>query len=146
MKTISCKKMDAKLKKTIIIVGSSTAIGFLGDVIMYSVAISKGQKFKIATIDTMFSFYLSFLYTNRPYYIEFSDRILCMSKFLFEVQQKNRLKQKGLLKRFSITCYGHQESIEEMRGEKASKYREMRDKKGTPEYNEYFLSYKPEEV
>lgn len=47
MRTISCKKMDAKLKKTIIIVGSSTAIGFLGDVIMYSVAISKGQKFKI---------------------------------------------------------------------------------------------------
>ena len=112
----------------------------------YNVINFKGQKVKIATIDTMLSFYLAFLYTNRPYYIEFSDRILCMSKFLFEVQQKNRLKQKGLLKRFSITCYGHQESIEEMRGEKASKYREMRDKKGTPEYNEYFLSYKPEEV
>jgi hypothetical protein len=39
--------MDAKLKKTIIIVGSSTAIGFLGDVIMYSLAMSKGQKFKV---------------------------------------------------------------------------------------------------
>lgn len=39
--------MDAKLKKTIIIVGSSTVIGFLGDVIMYSVAVSKGQKFKV---------------------------------------------------------------------------------------------------
>jgi amino acid transporter len=33
-------------------------------------------------------YYSSFLYTNRPYYTEFSDRILCMSKFLFEVQQK----------------------------------------------------------
>ena len=50
MRTLSCKKMDAKLKKTIIIVGSSTAIGFLGDVIMYSVAISKGQKFKIGFV------------------------------------------------------------------------------------------------
>lgn len=39
--------MDAKLKKTIIIVGASTAIGFLGDVIMYSVALSKGSKFKV---------------------------------------------------------------------------------------------------
>lgn len=39
--------MDAKTKKTIIIVGSSTAIGFLGDVIMYSLATSKGGKFKI---------------------------------------------------------------------------------------------------
>ena len=111
----------------------------------YNVINFKGQKVKIATIDTMLSFYLAFLYTNRPYYTEFSDRILCMSKFLFDVQQKNRLSQRGLLKRFSITCYGHQQSVEEMRSEKASKYKELRDKKGTDEYAEYFLSYKPEE-
>lgn len=111
----------------------------------YNVINFKGQKVKIATIDTMLSFYLAFLYTNRPYYTEFSDRILCMSKFLFDVQQKNRLSQRGLLKRFSITCYGHQQSVEEMRAEKAVKYKELRDKKGTDEYAEYFLSYKPEE-
>lgn len=96
---------------------------------------------KIATIDTMLSFYLAFLYANKDYYDP--DRIICMSKFLFDVQEKNRLEQKGLLKRFSITCYGHQESIEEMRAEKASKYREMIGKKGTREYNDWFLSYKP---
>ena len=39
--------MNAKTKKTIIIVGASTLIGFLGDVIMYSLATSKGQKFRI---------------------------------------------------------------------------------------------------
>ena len=111
----------------------------------YNVINFKGQKVKIATIDTMLSFYLAFLYTNRPYYTEFSDRILCMSKFLFDVQQKNRLSQRGLLKRFSITCYGHQQSVEEMRAEKAVKHKELNGKKGTPEYNEYFLSYKPEE-
>jgi hypothetical protein len=111
----------------------------------YNVINIKGQKVKIATIDTMLSFYLAFLYTNRPYYTEFSDRILCMSKFLFDVQQKNRLSQRGLLKRFSITCYGHQQSVEEMRAEKAAKYKELRDKKGTDEYAEYFLSYKPED-
>ena len=111
----------------------------------YNVINIKGQKVKIATIDTMLSFYLAFLYTNRPYYTEFSDRILCMSKFLFDVQQKNRLSQRGLLKRFSITCYGHQQSVEEMRAEKAAKYKELHDKKGTDEYAEYFLSYKPED-
>jgi len=111
----------------------------------YNVINFKGQKVKIATIDTMLSFYLAFLYTNRPYYTEFADRILCMSKFLFDVQQKNRLSQRGLLKRFSITCYGHQQSVEEMRAEKAAKYKELNGKKGTDEYNEYFLSYKPEE-
>ena len=101
---------------------------------------------KIATIDTMLSFYLAFLYTDRPYYSEFSDRILCMSKFLFEVQQKNRLQQKGLLRRFSITCYGHQESIEEMRAHRATKFKELKDKRGTKEFDEWFLNYKPEDA
>lgn len=39
--------MEAKTKKTIIIVGASTLIGFLGDVIMYSLATSKGKSFKV---------------------------------------------------------------------------------------------------
>jgi hypothetical protein len=105
----------------------------------------KGQKVKIATIDTMLSFYLAFLYVDRPYYNEFSERILCMSKFLFEVQQKNRLEQKGLLKRFSIICYGHQESVEEMRAEKAAKYRELKQSKNKAALDEWFLNYKPDQ-
>jgi hypothetical protein len=66
-----------------------------------------------------------------------------MAKFLFEVQQKNRLEQKGLLRRFSIICYGHQESVEEMRAEKAKKFKELKDKKGSREFEEWFLNYKP---
>ena len=111
----------------------------------YNVIKHNGQSVKIATIDTMLSFSLAFLYTNRPYFTEFSDRILCMSKFLFEVQQKNRLEQKGVLKRFSIMCYGHQDSIEELRAEKASKFKELKNKKGTKEYDEWFLNYRPED-
>jgi hypothetical protein len=57
----------------------------------YNVININGQKVKIGTVDTMLSFYLAFLYTDRPYYNYFLDRIICMSKFLFEVQQKNRL-------------------------------------------------------
>jgi hypothetical protein len=111
----------------------------------YNVLFVKGQKVKIATIDTMLSFYLAFLYVDRPYYNEFSERILCMSKFLFEVQQKNRLEQKGLLKRFSIICYGHQESVEEMRAEKAAKYRELKQSRNKAELDEWFLNYKPDQ-
>jgi hypothetical protein len=106
----------------------------------------KGQKVKIATIDTMLSFYLAFLYAERPYYNEFSERILCMSKFLFEVQQKNRLKQKGLLRRFSIICYGHQESVEEMRSQKAAKYKELKQTKNKKDLEEWFLNYKPDQI
>lgn len=109
----------------------------------YNVIDIQKQKVKIATIDTMLSFYLAFLYTDRPYYNMFIDRILCMSQFLFDVQQKNRLSQKGLLKRFSITCYGHQETLEEMRAAKAAKYKELKQTKNSDEFNEWFLNYTP---
>jgi hypothetical protein len=109
----------------------------------YNVIKISGQKVKVASIDTMLNFYLAFLYTDRDYYTQFMDRILCMSKFLFEVQQKNRLEQKGLLRRFSITCYGHQESVTEMREHKNHMFTELKSKKGTKEYDEWFLNYKP---
>ena len=110
----------------------------------YNVINIEGQKVRIATIDTMLSFYLAFLYTDREYFNEFSERILCMSKYLFDIQQKNRLQQKGLLKRFSITCIGHQESREELRAKKSEKYKELKDKKKSKEYEEWFLNYVPD--
>ena len=112
----------------------------------YNILNIKGQKVKIATIDTMLSFYLAFLYADRPYYNKFLERILCMSKFLFDVQQKNRLQQKGLLRRFSITCYGHQESVEEIRAHKAEKYREIKQKGDKKEMEEWILNYKPDDI
>ena len=110
----------------------------------YNVLFLKGKKIKVATIDTMLSLYLAFLYSDRPYYNQFIDRILCMSKFLFDVQQKNRLAQKGLLKRFSITCYGHQDSLEEIKSKKALKYKELKNSKNKKLFDEWFLSYKPD--
>jgi len=107
----------------------------------YNVLKQKGYEIKVATIDTMLSFYLAFLYANRPYYDK--DRILCMSKYLFEVQEKNRLEQKGLLKRFSINCMGHQETVEEMRAAKTDKFAELKNNKKDPEYEEWFLRYRP---
>jgi hypothetical protein len=112
----------------------------------YNVLISKGKKLKIATIDTMLSLYLAFIYADKEYYNKYIDRILCMSKFLFDVQQKNRLQQKGLLKRFSIICYGHQDSLEEMKAEKAAKYKELKKTGNTKEFEEWFLSYKPDDL
>ena len=110
----------------------------------YNVLMMSGKKVKVATIDTMLSFYLAFLYADRPYYNQFIERILCMSTFLFDVQQKNRLAQKGLLRRFSITCYGHQKSVEELKAEKARKYKELSVNKDKKQFEEWFLSYKPD--
>ena len=96
---------------------------------------------KIATIDTMLSFYLAFLYANRPYYDK--NRILCMTQYLFNVQQHNRLKQEGVLKRFSMNCYGKQKTILNLREQKAEKYKQLKNKKDSREYEEWFLKYDP---
>jgi hypothetical protein len=109
----------------------------------YNVITIQNRKIRIATIDTMLSFFLAFLYANRPYYN--TQRILCMAHYLFKVQEKNRLEQKGVLKRFSTDCYGKQETIEEMRAEKANKHKELQDKRNTTEYEEWFLRYVPQE-
>lgn len=120
----------------------------------------RGDNLRVATIDTMLSFYLAFIYMNRSYYDE--RRLLCMSDFLFRVQERNRLAQKGVLKRFTMTCYGNQKTIRDIRAEKNNKHRELRRtmKKarvnrntGQPierkveqiqkEYEEWFLKYIP---
>ena len=101
----------------------------------------KKRKVKIATIDTMLSFYLAFTYVNRPYYDP--NRIICMAEYLFKVQQYNRLKQNGLLKRFSINCYGKQLTLDKIREEKSEKFKELSKKRGTKEWDYYFLKYDP---
>ena len=108
----------------------------------YNMIVVEGKNVKVATIDTMIAFYLAFYYVDKPYY--YQDRILCMTKFLFDVQEKNRLDQIGLLKRFSMTCYGKQMTKGDLRGEKNEKYRELKNKVGTREYDMWFLNYVPD--
>jgi len=109
----------------------------------YNIVNFNGKNVRIATLDTMLSFYLAFLYANRKYYDK--NRILCMSEFLFKVQQKNRLAQKGVLRRFSIKCYGKQSTIESMRAEKTQMFKKLKSKRGSKEYDEWFLRYVPSE-
>ena len=66
-----------------------------------------------------------------------------MSNFLYKVQERNRLQQKGVLKRFSIDCYGYQETVEDMRSEKMKMYEELKSNKNSKEYEEWFLKYRP---
>lgn len=108
-----------------------------------------GVLLRIATIDTILSFYLAFMFANQSYYNQFLNRTMCIAQFLFELQKSNRLSQRGVLRRFSTTCYGHQVTREEMRAEKMAKFEELRgadrghdaDKKR--EYEEWFLNYRP---
>ena len=122
----------------------------------YNTVTIRGDRLRIATIDTMLSFYLAFLYMNRSYYDE--QRLLCMSEFLFRVQERNRLAQKGVLRRFTMTCYGTQQTIRDIRAKKNRKHRELRKtmkklrrtkaetgqlEKVQREYEEWFFKYIP---
>jgi hypothetical protein len=99
------------------------------------------KDFKIATIDTILSFYLAFIHADRKYYDV--NRLLCLAQHLFTMQQRNRLKQHGLLKRFSINCYGKQDTLDTMRAEKAEMFEKLKGKRGGPEWDRYFLKYIP---
>lgn len=109
----------------------------------YNILHEDGNKIRIATIDTMLSFYLAFLYADKEYYDP--GRILCMSKYLFDVQAKNRLSQKGLLRRFSISCIGHQETVEEIREHKSEMYKKLASNPKSKEYQEWFFRYRPDQ-
>lgn len=107
----------------------------------YNTIFIKENEVNVATIDTILTFYLSFWYADMDYYDK--DRLLCMAKYLFEVEQQNRLSQHGLLRRFSINCYGKQLTLSELRSEKALKYKELMDRRDSKEYDMWFLKYAP---
>ena len=96
---------------------------------------------KVASIDAMLMFYLAFSFADREYYDE--GRIMCLTSLLFHIQTYNRLKQKGLLKRFGRLCYGTQDTLESIRKEKAKKYEELKGNKKSAEYERWFLRYVP---
>ena len=105
----------------------------------YNVIHEHGKDLKIGTIDTLLSYYLAFMYSDRDYFDE--NRLLCLSSLLFKVQQENRLSQKGILKRFVLQCYGKQKSLADMREENNKIHKELT--RGTKEYEERFLKYVP---
>lgn len=110
----------------------------------YNVIHMNNREVKIATIDTILNFYLAFYYSKQPHY--YRERIICMAKFLFDIEQKNRLEQKGILKRFNMECYGKQPSIISIRQEKSDKFKELKDNRNSREFQEWFLNYKPNVV
>jgi hypothetical protein len=108
----------------------------------YNKIVIGNKEINIASIDTILSFYLVFLYANMPYYNK--NKLGCMAKFLFEIQQKNRIEQRGILKRFSIDCYGKQDTLDVIRSEKAEKYSELSSHRNSREYEMWFLKYIPD--
>ena len=100
------------------------------------------RRVKVATIDTMLSFYLAFLYADRPYFDH--ERIICMAQYLLKAQESGRSSSDGLLRRFSKDCYGHQVTLEEIRANKAAKFHRL--DRESEEYKAMFMRYEPREA
>ena len=105
-----------------------------------TVQMEGGHELRVATIDTILNFYLAFLYSAKPYHEP--KRLLCMSDYLIDVRKKNPLVTDGVLGRFSANCIGHQHTLADIRMKKARMFRKL--KKGTVEWNQWFLNYRPE--
>ena len=101
----------------------------------------KNAEINVATIDTIMSFYLAFLFVDTGYY--FYDRILCMARYLFELEQSNRLAQNGVLQRFGPKCIGHQETMENIRANKTAKFLELKQDRSSKDFQTLFLNYSP---
>lgn len=99
------------------------------------------QKVRIASIDTIMSFYLAFLYADRKYYD--TKRILCMSAMLFAIQDERRGDESGVLHRFSTECYGEQKRLADILAEKQAKFLQLRGDPASTEYQRWFLKYNP---
>ena len=68
-----------------------------------------------------------------------------MAQYLFTFQSKNRLINNGLLKRFNAQCYGTETTLQGIREKRAEKFVELKNNRGTKEYDEFFLKYTPGE-
>lgn len=112
----------------------------------YNTIKEDGMQIKVASIDTLLNFLFAFLFEENTHYYD-EHRIICMAEYLIQTQNKMKLKHKGLFKRFSVNCYGNQQTIESLREIKSEKFRILKNKKTSKEYKKYFLRYNPlEEV
>ena len=89
----------------------------------------------IGTIFTILSFYLIFLFAGETKYDK--NRISCTSYILQNIYLRNRLKNTGVLKVFTIQCEGKQETLEDILTEKRNKFKTL--KKNSKEYEKWFL-------
>ena len=147
VKIIRKKPIGEYIKEHYEIIVNKDTIGFLYETNAchsFNKITINNESIKIATIDTILSLYLIFIYANRNYYN--INRLLCMSEYLLNLQIKNRLSQKGILRRFTYNCYGYQKTLEDLRGYKTDLYNKLKVKKNfknSKEFKSNFFRYIP---
>jgi len=107
----------------------------------YNIIEIKEKKIRIASLETILSFYLAFLFLKDTSYK--INRLMCMSYYLYKMMRRRKPDMTGIFKRFNINCIGKQLTFEKMRSIKAEKYNELRKRRNTTEFEWWFLRYIP---
>ena len=108
----------------------------------YNIITIKNKKIRIASLETIFSFYLAFLFLKDSKYK--INRLLCMSYYLYKLMRRRKPDSTGIFKRFNYQCIGKQLTMEKMRSEKTEKYNELKNQKNSKEFEWWFLRYIPQ--
>jgi hypothetical protein len=66
-----------------------------------------------------------------------------MSQYIYDLQYDNLTNNEGVFKRFSKPCIGKQVTLKDIKDVKSHMFQKLKNKKGTREYEEWFLSYNP---
>lgn len=111
----------------------------------------KGKPMRIASIETLMNMYLALQYDEDKVdeKLIHKSRLMCAATELYIIQKENRLAQRGVLKRFSLNCYGHQQSKAELAKYKKEKVKELgknKVSKDSKEYESWALNYVPAEI
>ena len=66
-----------------------------------------------------------------------------MSQYIYDLQYDNLTKNDGVFKRFAKPCIGKQVTLKDIKDVKSHMFNKLKGKKGTREYDEWFLNYNP---
>jgi hypothetical protein len=66
-----------------------------------------------------------------------------MSQYIYDLQYDKLTKNEGIFKRFSKPCIGKQVTLKDIKNAKSHMFEKLKNKKGTREYEEWFLNYNP---
>ena len=108
----------------------------------------RGKPMRIASIETLMNMYLAFQYDEDKVDEKIINKshLMCAASELYKIQKENRLAQRGVLKRFSLNCYGHQHTLSEIMKYKKIKVKELSKDKDSKEYESWTLNYQPAEI
>lgn len=94
---------------------------------------------RVASIPTILQFFFAYLYSNAK--AENIENTLCIAQRLMDIANGKQSRRFELFT--PIDCIGTQETLIDMRREKAQLYEKLSENKSSPEFVRYFFTYNP---